>query len=383
MSSKKGLYNGIIRLTSSDFFGMTSDFNADITKEKEFLWSINEPKDDFERSYAQYRCQAFLRNKWSLFILNVGCALAMIPYLIKCRFAHVNFKEKKDAVFAIVLKNQPKIPSSLLMKYNNRYVTIDHEEACLNGYDLLFMWRLFKKRPFSAYFLFHLLIKISIYRGFIVKYNPKMLVVNEEFSCVSSTMTLYCEQQGIEHVNIMHGEKDYYIRDSFFRFHKCYVWDRWYIALFQSLRADKSEFVVEIPPCFKLDKPDEGITVDYKYYLWGNEKLEKIAQCLHMLKNKGFTIKVRPHPTFTNAEKLRNYFSEDEVEDCSLSTEVSLVQTRNAISLYSTVLLQAYFSGINIVIDNLNFPDEYAKLKELKYILIGKKHDMLSEILKK
>jgi len=386
MKGNKRLYDRIVGFTSSEFFGMVSDFNADIPQEKEFLWSIKEPRDDFERSYAQYCCQASLRNKWSLILLNIGCAFILIPYILKCRFKKVQLVEKKDAVIALAEKDQPKIPASLRENLGDIRVTIQHEKACLNAFDIKFIWKLYKRYPFSFYFILHIIYKLGLYRGFIEMYNPQTMVVSEEFSCVSSTLTYYCEQLGIEHINIMHGEKDYYIRDAFFRFHKCYVWDDWYIELFKSLRADKSEYVVEIPSCFKLDnarREFNGTLVDYKYYLWGNEKIDEIAKGLHQLKSDGYSIKVRPHPSFTDPDKLKGYFSKDEIEDCSVSTEVSLVGTKNAISLYSTVLLQAYLSGINVIIDNLNFPDEYTKLRELKYILIGKDHERFSEILKK
>ena len=384
MKQRKRFYERIVDFTRNNFFGIISDFEVDIAKSKDYLDSQKEPKDDFERSYAQYRCQAYLRNKTALFVLNIGCAFLVIPYIVICLVKKICKDKEKDIVFAIAKKNQPKIPQSLLDKYENRLITIDQEAISLDGYDMKFMWRMFLKHPLSMYFFLHVVVKISIYRGFIKKYNPRILVVNEEFSCVSSIMTLYCEQQGIEHICIMHGEKDFYIRDSFFRFNKCYVWDEWYVKLFESLRAFKGQFVVEVPPCFVLNRDNTSIKeiIDYKYYLEGNEKLEEISQSLHQLKESGYSIKVRPHPTFTDVEKVRKYFVSSEIEDCSVSTEESIMGTNNAISLYSTVLLQAYFSGINVVIDDVNFTMQYEKLKDLKYILIGKEHTKLSDILR-
>lgn len=383
MKQRKRLFEKIVDFSRNSFFGMVSDFDINLSESRAFLESLEEPKDDFERSYAQYLCQVFLRNKRALFILNLGCAIITLPYILKCLLTKVKSAEKKDLVCAIAKKNQPKIPKSLIDGTTSCIITVDHEYVSLNGSDLKLIWKIFLSHPFSPYYLLHIIIKLSIYRGFINKYNPQAIVVNEEFSCVSSIMTYYCELHGIEHINILHGEKDFYIRDSFFRFNKCYVWDEWYVKLFESLRAAKGQFVIEVPPCFVLKRNEYSYIdlVDYKYYLEGNDKLEEIAQSIHKLKNFGYSIKVRPHPTFTDVNKMMCFFEPDEIEDCNVSTEESIMGTKNAISLYSTVLLQAYFSGINVVIDNVNFSMQYKKLKDLKYILIGKKHTKLSDVL--
>ena len=357
---------------------------VDIPKSRAFLNSITEPQDDLERSYAQYRCQCYLRNRLGNIVLNIACAFVILPYIIKCRLNKVNSIENQDAVFSISINDKSIIPLSLLEKYNKAKITSEYEGFCLNAYDMKFIREAWCRHPFDTYFLMHLMFKISIYRCFIEKYHPQAIVINDEYASISSVMTCYCERQGIAHIDVMHGEKLFYIRDSFFRFTKCYVWDEGYIELFKSLRADKNEFVVEVPPSLKFERTEEMRCcpiVDYSYYLFGNDMLEEIAASLHTIKDAGYTIKVRPHPTYTDLGKVARLFTEDEIEECSVPIATSVMTSRNVISLYSTVLLQAYLSGVNVVIDDLNFAEEYKKLKEVKYMLVEKEHMRLSVVL--
>ena len=381
---KRRLFDRIISFIRVGFFGWKSQFDLDIKDSRRFLWSIKEPNEDCSRSYAQYRCQCYLRRKGATLLLNMGCALAILPYIVKCLFGKVNEKGSKDIVYTISVKDDRIIPSSLRSEYPNCVITNEYDGTCLNKKDLQFIWRVFKKYPFSFFFLLRIVIKVSFYSYFIEEYHPKAIAINSEYSCTSSVMTLYCERRGIKHINIMHGEKLFFIRDSFFRFSRCYVWDTFYADLFIKLRAFNNQFIVEKPKAltfgieeFKGKLPH----VDFKYMLNGNDKLGGIAHILHELKQKGYRTMVRPHPAYTNKDLLANYFERDEIESCSVPIEMSLSNTENVISLYSTVLLQAYFSGINIVLDDINYAIEYNKLKDLEYILINKQHSRLSQII--
>lgn len=380
---KKRLFDRLVNVFIGGFLDMKSPFDVDITKTKAFLWSFPEPKDDIERTYYQYCCQSFLRRRWALWLLNFGCAFALIPYIIICRFRKARAAESRDAIFSISIADKSIIPESLLKEYEHVIITSECEGYALNSFDAKFIWRCFIKYPFAFYLLMHLTFKISIYRFFIERYHPKAIVTNGEYACVSSALSFYCELQSISHIDVMHGEKLFHIRDGFFRFTKCYVWDDGYIELLKSLRADKNVFVVEAPPSLFFKRTDEINSlpvVDYSYILFGNEKLEEIAKVLHLIKSTGHSIKVRPHPTYTDINLVYLLFSEEEIEDCNVPISTSVLTSKYVISLYSTVLLQAYLSGIGVIIDDLNFPDKYVKLKDLNYMLISKDLTKLSEV---
>ena len=72
-----------------------------------------------------------------------------------------------------------------------------------------------------------------------------------------------------------------------------------------------------------------------------------------------------------------------EVENISKTTiEDSLKTTKNAISLYSTVLNQAYNNKIGTIIDDLSDSKKYLKLAERRYRFINDKSvKKLSEVM--
>lgn len=63
------------------------------------------------------------------------------------------------------------------------------------------------------------------------------------------------------------------------------------------------------------------------------------------------------------------------------SIEQSILRTKCAVSLYSTVLLQASINGVAVVIDDLTAPERFVQLKSLRYIMLDKPHGLLSALL--
>ena len=171
----------------------------------------------------------------------------------------------------------------------------------------------------------------------------------------------------------MHGEKLFYIRDSFFCFDRCYIWANKYKELFRVLRAEQSQFVVEVPPALKTEKSDIAPTKDFTYYLGGEsgDKLYRIKRALDKLVENGYVVAVRPHLRYSNKEEIENIFSGLFIIEDPEKTPIkrSIQSTRIAVSLYSTCLLQAYLNGISACIDDLSDPDRYEELLKRKYVL--------------
>ena len=125
------------------------------------------------------------------------------------------------------------------------------------------------------------MIKIGRYSFAIEEFSPEAIAVCAEYSFTSSVLTAYCKQRNIKHIDVMHGEKMYYMRDSFFKFDECYIWDEYYGKILASMKADKNQFVVEVPASLKFD--GELIRTqkyDYTYYLGAEseEVLKKISK---------------------------------------------------------------------------------------------------------
>ncbi len=109
------------------------------------------------------------------------------------------------------------IPKSLLNRYkvNN---TLWGTEGAISYSDIPFVLSIFGKFCLHPYFLLKLLFKVAKYSALIYEYRVSAIIVNDEFSFTSSIMTLFCERHNVKHINAQHGEKTFFIRDSFFRF---------------------------------------------------------------------------------------------------------------------------------------------------------------------
>lgn len=360
-----------------------SDFTFPVARQKKIVSSFPEPGDDFERSYFQYKCQMKFNRLYMVFLMNLG-ALPLVLYLLAKREKKTCVLEKCDAVFLSEGIPEHVIPDELRGKYSNWTIVNDHAFILLKD-DRKFIRQLFLRYPLSWHLLLKCIIKIGYYRNEIETHKPDAIVVCGEYSFTSSILTAYCNAMGIEHIDVMHGEKYYYMRDSFFRFNRCYVWDEYYKTLFVSLRAESTQFVVNTPRsmCFlKMNIVEK--TVDYTYYLGGEDRntLLNIAKLMKKLKDQGNNVVVRAHPRYSDSKVVGEIFEGLQLEDgTNVDIEQSVLRTRNAVSGSSTVLNQAYHNNVQVVIDDMSNPDKYNKLSELQYIMLNVEHKLLSEVM--
>ena len=281
------------------------------------------------------------------------------------------------------------IPKSLINSIKNLAI-LKNEKYSLCKNDINFINNIKKRYPFDYEFLLKISIKIAKYRTAIYKYpNAKIIIVGSEYSYTSSILTEWCHNNGLKHINIMHGEKLFFIRDSFFYFDKCYVWDDFYKKLFMNLRAPYQQFIIDKPPGLKFTNNVKVTkSYDYTYYLQGfetPEDLKKILEFLLILAKGTLNVSIRPHPRYSDLSSLVKIFDNKiNVEDnIKISIEESIMRTKNVISLYSTVLTQAFYNDINIIIDDVSNKTRYEKLEKLQYRFIrSERCRKLSEVIK-
>ncbi len=358
-------------------------FHYPVEKQKEYLKRFDEPQDNIERSFYQYRCQMKLNGGLLALLLNAASPVLILYYYLKKN--DELSAQKAKAVFVSQGKSENIIPKDLKEKYSE-WITIHKLKEYLTAEDKLYFKNICKRYPWSWHFLFKCLIKLKEYSYIRHNYDPKAIVVCGEYSFTSSLLTDYCEQCGILHINVMHGEKLFYIRDSFFHFHKCYVWNEYYKKLFISLRAENTQFIVKVPRSLVIgDGSAHQKEIDYTYYLGAEtgEQLTKINLAIKKLQEKGFVVAIRPHPRYSNIEEIRKKFVNCIVEDrTEIAIEESVLRTKNVISLYSTVLNQAYNSNVRIVLDDLSNAEMFDKLYELQYVMLKVEHTLLSNEIK-
>lgn len=370
-----------------------SIFNYDVDLQKEYLENLGDPADDIERSFFQYRCQMQLSGVLYKTFANLISPILMLFYI--CKYYKKNTiencqssKEDCDAVFFTNSLSDKYIPEEVSREYHSIKNVELTDECRLDKADLQFLKEIVNKHSLSWFFHLKILLKIAVYHEQIALYNPKAVIVSAEYSFTSSVMTAYCQARDIKHINVQHGEKLFYMEDSYFRFHHFYIWDEQYKDLFVRLKAEPTQFIAAMAPVLKdirtnIDKyKGTRAPYDYKYYLAaeGKSELLKIKETLLKLNNS--SICLRPHPIYSDIGLIKEIFSKDfNIEDTKgISIEQSLAGCITAVSLYSTVLQQAYYGGIQTAIDDISFPDYYQTLKKIEYIMINRSRK-LSEII--
>ncbi len=361
-----------------------SAFTFDIKKVKQYVKSFPTPKDDIERSFYQYKCQMKLNGNFRKICLNFVSVPVLILCLLQCRKTKKSVESTKNAVFFPDGKPNNILPEEVRKNFEKViYLSRSDTKKSLEKKDIKFILGIWKRHPLSWLYVSKIAFKISEYRYVINTYNPTAIIVCNEYSFTSSALTKFCNDNKIEHIDVMHGEKYYDMRDSFFRYNRCYVWDKYYEKLFIKLRADKNQFIVAIPESLIFKQMDISKTHDYTYYLADEnyKTLAVIANELQIL-SKNNQVYIRPHPRYSNKEKVAKIFKNFEIEDCfKVSIEESILSTKYAISLSSSALNQAEHNGTIVIIDDISDGRRYKKLFELEYIGVRKPHLLLSHIL--
>ena len=359
-----------------------NDIFVSYEEQKKILEEVYEENFEntyFLRSYCQYLCQKKIY-KQNYRFLNFLSFFIIQFIMTFFRFSKKNIikKEKMDIIYFGIEKTIPK-------KFLNYRIKKLENSFFLSEKDIKYFKNdILKKSKRQYYFALKILLKIASYRYNIEKYSPRIFLVTSEYSWTSSLLTEFCEKNKIFHINYMHGDKSYYIRDSFFKFHRCYVWDEHYKNIFCELKAFEKQFKIIEYSSFipKIEKKEK---VYNTYYLQADETVEdrnKIIKILKGLEIKtGYIGKIRSHPIYTSKRIIKSIPVEmlDLEENIYNSIEIS----NYIISKTSTVLYEAYIMGSNnIIIDDITQDKRnYDYLKELKWITISKSHQRLSQII--
>lgn len=359
-------------------------------EQEKILSKYNEPSNLIERSYFQYKCQTRMLG-WKRFLYQI-CALPILLY----KLLTVNKKKEKkrdcDLLCFMAGVGKDTIPEELIKNYSNiMYYKADEGELLTKEDIRWFISNVVAKYPIEFFFQLKILLRLLNYSYMISSFNPVAIATHSEYSCGSSAMTEYCHYRRIKHINYMHGEKLWYIRDSFFCFDKCYIWDMHYKKIFTSLKAVPEQFVIAIPPKF-LSPKREGFIIneaivesDYCYYLANesHEQIDAIYNCLNILIAAGNKVRVRMHPRWGDHDYILIKSKEAgiNIEDAGVDINQSILKTKNAISLFSTVLFQSHLLNIPIIIDDVSNVEHFRRIKELDYIAFSYPHRLLSVML--
>lgn len=363
-----------------------SVFETSKDEQSSFLESLGEAKDDFDRSYKQYLCQSFFSPRWKTTFLDVIAAIIIFFVFFYLLFIRFRRTKKEPVEAAAIFRDVPEvIPEELYERFSIKKDCM-FDGYSLNFSDLSFIQLFFFRYLTHPYFVLKSIFNIAKYSYLIDRYQPKCIIVHAEFAFSSSLLTQYCHFKNVKHINVMHGEKLYFIRDSFFHYDECFVWDKYYIDLFISLKAESNQFRIAVPKSLIIDTEhyiDNSLYADYKYYLvnCSGEELRGIIKSLSFVRKNGNTVKLRPHPRWTDISLLESLLPKEEIEyPENVSIMQSVANLSYAVGSYTTVLNQAVHSGKDIVLDDVTYKDQYDKLRDLKYILANRDYLRLSEL---
>ena len=358
-----------------------SMFRLDRAAREAILSSFPEPADRIERSFFQYRCHmqsvsAALRFAQSL----ISCPVLVVLLLFGVRNRKTP-KERASAVYISYGIGKEIIPKSVYGQYPD-IVQINDTPLLLSKTERTWFASVCRRYWRHPYFLLKCYTKVGVYAAIRYLYQPKAIIAYSEFSFTSSVLTDYCEHIGLEHINVLHGEKMLNTRDSFVSYHRFYVWNEGYRDIFIRMRAEERQFVVELPPMLQLQLPENIPQIyDITYYA-GNltkEQLGRLLPIFDVLRQEGCRICVRLHPRFGDKEGLQNILTGFTLEDAAkVPIEESLAKTNSCCAALSTVLYQAINCGKHLIIDDISDPLKYEIMKDLDCQILKYPHQLLS-----
>ena len=351
-------------------------FDLPIETHKELLTKFGDAYNDWERSYKQYQCQCIFMPVWSRVGQNIVAAvvfpLVLLFLLFKCSYSRRG--EKCDAIGEF--KGMPEIVPDVLNREFKINIDYWFSGTHMNISDIIYTVKLAVYCPLSPLFVIKNALKIAKYSYMIYCHSPRAIIVHNEYSFTSSVLTDYCHHHGVQHIDVMHGEKLFNIRDAYFHYDRTYVWDEYYINLFRRLKAEPSQFIVAAPESLNIDcgkYQDSKYYADYKYYLAvvSEEKLKNIIASMSFAAAEGKSVKYRLHPRYTDVALAERLVGKKHIEyPKEVSIMSSVANCGCVVGCYTTVLNQATHSGKAILLDDMAEKEMFDKLKDFDYIVM-------------
>ena len=295
-------------------------FDISVEDQEKYLQKLGTPKNDFDRSYKQYKCQNLFIPVWKVGALNI-ISLCALPLLLIYLFIKNEKRVSRTIVDCIGAYKgfEEIIPQELSSKYNIDS-SVWMKGTYISHFDIKYIAKIAMSYPLSPYFVLKLMIRIAQYSYMIRGFNHVAIAVYHEYSFTSSILTNYCNVYGVKHINVMHGEKLFHIVDAYFRYDECYVWDKYYKDLFISMKADESQFIIALPPSMRIDTQyyfQQKYYADFKYFLEDvtEKEMISIVESMKFAIDRGRIVKYRLHPRYTNPKVVEKIVGKSNIED--------------------------------------------------------------------
>ncbi|MFG1487466.1 hypothetical protein ABMA77_15430 [Halobacteriovorax sp. RZ-1] len=372
----------MIKLLSKILFKITEyEYSLPLSREEQKLLlfevdKVNVDEKKLERSYKQYLAEKNISRKTKFALLNIVSFLLFIPIFLVLLTRYFFLVKGESQSNISLFKNLPII---LEKKYeplviNKPFGAID---ICL----FLKALNNCLKVTLSPYFILRIIWKLSIYKQIVLEHQPKVIIISGEMNFESSFLTYFCNDLGIEHINIMHGEKYYFIKDSYSYFNSFYVWDEYYINLFKSLNGHADNFFVYniMERYFNCDKNEFSNILKYYSQISSSfgEFKERVSNLMNYANENNLDLVIRFHPSHIKKQEVEYVKKLNiNVESSVVSLLESLLESKIICAESSTVLTQAFALGFPVVVDNTSITN-YNRLKNLGLYILTQKHELL------
>lgn len=382
MNKNKGIYGkGFVSFLFKKWRALPSkrSWYNDTNKQLKYLRGLPIPDNDFARSFLQYKCQMKFHGIIRIILENVASFFLLLYFRLKLKVHESEGLSNRTAVLVNPTASKDLIPDEICNEVDTIHTIEAFRHNYIDSVGMQILKEINRAYPLSFFFKLKCFLKLTAYANIVEEKHPQMIIATGEESFTSSILTYYCERKKIKHVCIMHGVRNLCIHYSYARFQVFYVWDNEHKEIFLNLMQPKEQFRIGVPKALVFDLPNKiPKAVDFTYYLQGVQS-EAIKEQLAMIKSKGYSVAVRPHPVYDDYTHARIFFEDFEVEDPSeIDIMTSILRTRNAIAVNSTVLYQAGMNGVNVVFDDVTNPRRYKLQCTSGLVTLKKPHELLS-----
>lgn len=342
------------------------------------------PQDAVDQAYIKYRCMTWYNYPKRIRGLFHAVSFVMLPF---CRLYYTvkgvsapKDADRKTAVLRVnpVIGYEDILPDGLIDEGDTALIrSYKMSRGVLTPEAKALYLESSRRYPHAYYFRLLTLLKLAEYGGWMQTYAPEKIVVYaNERDFVLPLKTALCEQNGVSHISFMHGDLTFSIEKSYLQYSAYYLWDEHYKDMLTRVGADDTQFRIYTPEKYRLSFDGVAEPAYYLTFYFSSEKheaLRNIHRMLQALQKEGKRCKVRPHPRYSDLPFLKEVFTDIEIEDPhEVDLYDSMAKSRHIAGLKSTVLLQAYYAGKPVILDDVSDPEYLEYLRKCDYILLQK-----------
>lgn len=374
--------------------------HRDMQDQSRYLEHFDEPRDEYEKAYFKYKCHAYYHYSFLIKIIYNCAGIIMIPIFIillvlKKRGVEDN-RARTDADGAIIIVSPTMgykdiLPKQIKEKYSNlkEVKPLSITERSMDKDAWITLRKCLMRYWMHPYFCLEVLIRLACNCRLIQLYNPQAIVgYGWERDFAAPILLQYCNLKGIERLTFMHGIFVYSIDKAFLSFNKYYVWEEYYVKMFEKLKADPTCLEIYRPKKYEAIVKPRPVGTEYEYFLTyyftaeSKERMLRIKKCLDLFSAQGLVCKLRPHPRFTDVKLLEETFTGYLIEDSSWTLADSMECSEYIAAYNSTVLAEAYYSDKEILIDDYVDPAKFQNMIDRDYIMLSRPHKLMTEVIK-